>query len=127
MTDGIDVDWLGARLRRIRKKRELTLQGVSNQTGITVATLSRIERGASKNLKASTLLVLSEWMGISVRKFADSPKGVVSRKHVPEETPDIVELHLRADKNLTKETAKALSNLFRTAYEHYKQLQDTKG
>ncbi len=126
MGDTIDVAWLGARLRRIRRKRELTLQEVSNQTRITVATLSRIERGAAKNLKASTLIALSAWMGISARKLAGEAEPLTTKKVEVEETPDIVELHLRADKHLTRETAKALGNLFRTAYEHYRQLQGKK-
>ncbi len=37
-----------------------------------------------------------------------------------EATPEIVEAHLRADKNLTPETAKALSELFRVAYSQFK-------
>ena len=36
-----------------------------------------------------------------------------------EATPEIVEAHLRADKNLTPETAKALSELFRVAYTQF--------
>ena len=36
-----------------------------------------------------------------------------------EATPDIVEAHLRADRNLTPETAKALSELFRVAYQQF--------
>ena len=126
MSNAIDVGWLGAQLRRIRKRRELTLREVSVQTGITVATLSRIERGAAKNLKASTLVALSAWMGIPAAKFADTAKPVAKRRSPVEETPDIVELHLRADKNLAKETAMALASLFRTAYEQYRQLQSKK-
>ena len=36
-----------------------------------------------------------------------------------EATPDIVEAHLRADRNLTPETAQALSELFRVAYAQF--------
>jgi hypothetical protein len=36
-----------------------------------------------------------------------------------ESTPEIVEAHLRADKHLTPETAKALSELFRVAYTQF--------
>jgi hypothetical protein len=32
-------------------------------------------------------------------------------------TPDVVDIYLRADKNLDKKTAEALSTMFRTAYE----------
>jgi len=42
--------------------------------------------------------------------------------------PDIVEAHLRADRNLTPETAKALSELFRVAYQQFSAPgQDMKG
>jgi hypothetical protein len=37
-----------------------------------------------------------------------------------EATPEIVEAHLRADKNLTPDTAKALSELFRVAYQQFR-------
>jgi hypothetical protein len=33
--------------------------------------------------------------------------------------PEIVEAHLRADKKLTPETARALSELFRVAYKQF--------
>jgi hypothetical protein len=36
-----------------------------------------------------------------------------------EKTTEIVEAHLRADKNLTPETALALSELFRVAYDQF--------
>ena len=36
-----------------------------------------------------------------------------------EPTPEIVEAHLRADRNLTPETAAALSELFRVAYTQF--------
>jgi hypothetical protein len=39
-----------------------------------------------------------------------------------EPVPEIVEAHLRADRNLTPETAAALSEVFRVAYSSYKQL-----
>jgi hypothetical protein len=38
-----------------------------------------------------------------------------------ESTPEIVEAHLRADRNLTPETASALSELFRVAYSQFSQ------
>jgi len=34
-------------------------------------------------------------------------------------TPDVVELHLRADKNLDKRTALALAKMFRAAYDSF--------
>ena len=44
-------------------------------------------------------------------------KAVVYYPH--ESTPEIVEAHLRADRNLSPETADALSQLFRVAYSQF--------
>ena len=39
---------VGPRLRQIRKEREVTLAGLSEATGISVSTLSRLESGLRK-------------------------------------------------------------------------------
>ncbi|AVH60224.1 MULTISPECIES: helix-turn-helix domain-containing protein [Streptomyces] len=46
-TDEVLAD-VGPRLRRIRKEREVTLAGLSEATGISVSTLSRLESGLRK-------------------------------------------------------------------------------
>lgn len=126
MAGETDVRWIGERLQRLRKQRELTLQDVFDQTGIPVATLSRIERGAAKVLKSATLIALSSWMGISIEELTGKPSPVASKGKVVHKTPDIVELHLRADKDLPKEAALALAKLFRSTYEHLRELQNKK-
>src|SRR5436309_7164969 len=113
MAEGIDVNWIGKRLHRVRKQRDLTLREVFGETGIPIPTLSRIERGAAKSLDSATLLALSEWMGVSIEELWGTPKSVKQHGKEIQEMPDIVELHLRADKNLSKDTALALANLFR--------------
>lgn len=109
MAEAIDFEWLGERLRAARKKRGMTLEQVAAETGISVPTLSRIERGAAKGLQSENLIALSEWLGTSVKLWKKAA-AVAS-------TPDVVELHLRADKHLDQQTADALAHLFRTAYE----------
>jgi transcriptional regulator with XRE-family HTH domain len=117
MPQGIDPEWLGKRLREVRQKRGLTLQKVATQTGISVATLSRIERGAAKSLKSDTLVTLTGWMGTELELLRKEPTQVVQEGKSLDYTPDIVEVHLRADKNLDRKTATALANLFRSVYE----------
>jgi hypothetical protein len=51
-------------------------------------------------------------------------KAVVYFPH--ESTPEIVEAHLRADRNLTPETADALSELFRVAYSQFSRTDSLK-
>src|SRR5439155_26843418 len=101
MAQGIDVEWLGIRLRRVREERNLTLKEVSEEIGITIPTLSRIERGGSKDIQSGTLLTLTEWLDSGAAK---SKKKLMSHEKLAQETPDIVELHLRADKKLDKKT-----------------------
>ncbi|MGH9949844.1 MAG: hypothetical protein ACRD6X_21970, partial [Pyrinomonadaceae bacterium] len=48
---------------------------------------------------------------------ANSVEPVIYYPH--EATPEIVRAHLRADKNLSPETANALSELFRVAYKQF--------
>ncbi len=118
MPEGIDVGQLGDRLRRVRTERRLTLREVAGATGISIPSLSRIERGAAKEFKSGTLLSLAQWLGTNLNDLTGSPSPV-TRRHgkIVEATPDVVELHLRADKKLNKKSATALANLFRTAYE----------
>ena len=115
MADPIDLEMLGQKLRRVRKERELTLEDVAKETQISIPTLSRIERGDAKGLLSETLITLSDWLGqpIKLWRKGDSKQS----------TPDVIELHLRADKNLDKKTAEALATLFRIAYEQVKKGQ----
>ena len=117
MTDGIDVRLLGQYLHRIRKERNKRLTQVWDESGVSVASLSRIERGGSQDVDAKTLLALCEWMKIPVEMFKQNPRveGLSAKNGAT--IPDTVELHLRADKKLDRKTAEALSTLFRTAYE----------
>ena len=57
-------------------------------------------------------------------KKSEEVEPVIYYPH--EATPEIVEAHLRADKNLNAETAQALSELFRVAYKQFSAPQKTK-
>jgi transcriptional regulator with XRE-family HTH domain len=119
MAEGVDVKILGDYLRRTRQKRKLRLRQVYDATGISIASLSRIERGASGGVESGTLIKLCEWMGVPVERFKETPQAPQISKRKSESTPDLVELHLRADKKLDKQTAEALAELFRTAYDRF--------
>src|SRR4051795_166799 len=115
MADAIDFELLGKRLRAVRKQRDMTLEEVWKATGISVPTLSRLERGDAKGLLSETLVTVSNWIGTSARLW--------KKANVVDSTPDVVELHLRADKNLDRQTADALAQLFRAAYDRVKRGQ----
>lgn len=113
---------LGRALKRRREELGLSLRDVTIQTDVSASTLSRIENGTGKP-DADNIARLTSWLDMPVDRLMRKTdqtqvEPVIYYPH--EATPEIVEAHLRADKNLTPETAKALSELFRVAYSQFK-------
>lgn len=118
MPEPVDVERLGQRLRRVRIERGYTLERLWNDTGVSIATLSRIERAGSKEIDGGTLMLLCRWMGARPEEFrpgAEPPK--VPGRKAPASTPEAVELYLRADKNLDPRAASLLAEMFKAAYQ----------
>lgn len=114
---------LGDAVRRRREQKGLSLRDVAEVTGVSASTLSRIENGAGKP-DADNIARLAAWLDMPIERVMhhgtrspSDPKPVVYFPH--ESTPEVVEAHLRADRQLTPETAKALSELFRVAYAQF--------
>ncbi len=114
---------LGRAIKRRREELKLSLRDVADVTEVSASTLSRIENGTGKP-DADNIARLTNWLDMPVdrvMKRQGSEEDVEPVIYYPHEaTPEIVEAHLRADKNLTPETAKALSELFRVAYSQFK-------
>ena len=122
---------LGRAIRRKREEQRLSLRDVADETGVSASTLSRIENGTGKP-DADNIARLTGWLEVPIeRVMSGQPEGDESKAVVyfPQEpTPSIVEAHLRADRNLTPETAQALSELFRVAYAQFSHPgEDTRG
>ena len=108
---------LPAMIKAKRREERLGLRASAEKSGVSPSTLSRLERGISTALPdTETLTKLAVWMNVSLDEIllkdrpnpdADSPKPT---------TPEIVEVHLRADKNLSSETAKTLAEMFKLLY-----------
>ena len=123
---------LGRAIRRKREEAGLSLRDVADETSVSASTLSRIENGTGKP-DADNIARLTAWLNVPVERImsgremdGDEAQAVVYFPH--ESTPEIVEAHLRADRNLSPETAKALSELFRVAYAQFSHPgEDTRG
>ena len=122
---GVNTEELGGAVRRRREQQSLSLRDVADLTGVSASTLSRIENGTGKP-DADNIARLASWLDMPIERVmhhgarsASDPKPVVYYPH--ESTPEIVEAHLRADRQLTPETARALSELFRVAYKQFSQ------
>lgn len=117
----ISTSELGEAIKRRREERGLSLRDVADETDVSASTLSRIENGTGRP-DADNIARLTQWLDMPVDRLmnpnrANKVEPVVYYPH--EKTTDIIEAHLRADKNLTPETAKALSELFRVAYKQF--------
>jgi transcriptional regulator with XRE-family HTH domain len=112
---------LGLAIKRRREELGLSLRDVADVTNVSASTLSRIENGTGKP-DADNIARLTGWLDMPIdrvmnKQTVDNVEPVIYYPH--EATPEIVEAHLRADKRLTPETAKALSELFRVAYKQF--------
>jgi len=129
MAENIDLAYLAERLRTARKQRGKTLQDVANDVAISIATLSRIERGEARGVEGETLLALAKWLDLPADHLSENPRlpsrpaGIQSSSA---STPDVIELHLRADPKLSPTTAKALATMFRIAYDQMAQKKRSK-
>ena len=119
----VNTEELGRAVKRRREELGLSLRDVANETAVSASTLSRIENGTGKP-DADNIARLTAWLDVPMERILSGrdPKGEESQAviYYPQEpTPQIVEAHLRADKNLSPETAAALSDLFRVAYTQF--------
>lgn len=135
----VRVEELGELIRKKRRADRLTLERASEQSGVSAATLSRLERQSEVESADSqrrprpqpdtrTLAAITRWLDIPVDRVMDTlpPRPAHLIVHSAEETvPDMLDAHLRADPNLDATTAAALGRMFRVAYEQFSQLPPT--
>jgi transcriptional regulator with XRE-family HTH domain len=119
----VNTEELGRAIKRKREQLGLSLRDVATETDVSASTLSRIENGTGKP-DADNIARLTSWLDVPMERIlrgrspqSESTAAVVYYPQEP--TPEIVEAHLRADRNLTPETAAALSELFRVAYKQF--------
>ena len=119
----VNTEELGRAIHRRRDELGLSLRDVANETGVSASTLSRIENGTGKP-DADNIARLASWLDVPMERILSGRDPQASANspvvYYPQEpTPEIVEAHLRADRNLSPETATALSELFRVAYAQF--------
>jgi transcriptional regulator with XRE-family HTH domain len=117
----VNTQELGRAIKRHRDELKMSLRDVADEIGVSASTLSRIENGTGKP-DADNIARITRWLDMPVDRVMSNRQGndVEAVVYYPHEaTPEIVEAHLRADRNLSPETAKALSELFRVAYQQF--------
>lgn len=110
MNSSVDLKRLAA--LTVRKRGTKGLREIATLIGVSVPTLSRIEKGNMPDLE--TFMKLCSWLEVSPSDFQieSGPRSTGT----PLRTDENVCALLRADRTLPPETAKALDLLIRAAY-----------
>jgi len=94
----------------VRQARELNWKQVTEQSGVSASTLTRMAQG--KRPDVDGLAALAAWSGVDVDAY------VRSDQERPEPEPlAMISTYLRSDKNLSTEAATALDELVKSTYE----------
>lgn len=101
-----DIADLGSVLRSRRRKKNLSLRDLADETGVSLNTLSRVERGHVPDLKNFQLII--EWLDVPAEHFLEGTPG--------SSTPEVIARHLKADRRLPSEAASKIAELVEDMY-----------
>jgi transcriptional regulator with XRE-family HTH domain len=99
-----DVRELGTRIAARRKRLGLSLRDASAETGVSINTLSRVERGHLPDL--DNFRKLQTWLGEAQPTASEATS-----------TPDVIGTHLRTDPLLPAEAADKIAAIVKDLYE----------
>lgn len=108
MDDPIDIEALKTRVSEHRSRLGLSLRAASEESGVPVSTLMRVEKGHLPDLANFRRLIV--WLGISPEKFFELPRIRT------ESTPEVIAHHLAQDPNLSDAAAERIAGLVRDLY-----------
>jgi transcriptional regulator with XRE-family HTH domain len=116
MSANFDVEAFHAALDSQRLAMGMTWKGVAAQAGVSASTLTRMAQGRHPDVDG--LAALLKWSGLQAEMFI--PKGKAEAKKTAEPLAQITAV-LRADRNLSKESAEAIEQILKAAYKRFRE------
>ncbi|HUO15580.1 MAG TPA: helix-turn-helix domain-containing protein [Verrucomicrobiae bacterium] len=113
---GFDGDAFYRALDATVKAKSMTWKQVSEDTGVSASTLTRMAQGRRPD--AASLAALSAWAHLNPSDFVDTPFKAAK----PEPLAQISTL-LRSDPNLDIDSAEALEAIVKAAYERFRKIE----
>ena len=107
-----DAEGFYAALEGAKDARRLSWKQVASEAGVAASTLTRMGQGKRPDVEG--LAALAIWSGLDVSEFYRSSS---STEQKVEPLAAITAL-LRADRNLSGESAQALETMLKSAYQH---------
>jgi transcriptional regulator with XRE-family HTH domain len=106
----VNTELLGDLIRRRRKADGLSLRDAADQMGVSAPTLQRVEAGQPPN--SANLVRITSWLQLPVEEVLRKGKKPTN----PLATVAQIEVHLRADPNLSPEAAEAIADAVQKLY-----------
>ncbi len=116
MRGSFDAKAFYAVLNSQREARRMTWKQVAAESGVHASTLTRMGQGKSPD--ANGLAALMSWAGLQADSFMRETGTNV--RNEPEPLAQITAV-LRADSNLSKESAEAIEQILKAAYERFRE------
>ena len=108
----LDGDRLYAALDTQRESLKLNWSQVAEESGVSASTLTRLSQGRRPDV--DSLAALCTWAGLDTDNFYK----IEGKTGITEPLTEIVGF-LRADENLSKDAAEAMSELLKAAYKTF--------
>lgn len=102
-----NITQLGAVLKARRRAQRLSLRDLAAEIGVSLNTLSRVERGYVPELKNFQRIV--DWLDVPAETFLEPAD-------TPTSTPQIIARHLHSDQRLTDRAATQIAQLVEEMY-----------
>ena len=117
----VDMDQLAKYIHWKMDQEDMSLREAAKDADVSAATLSRILRKSTGRPRpdVDTLLKLIRWAEIPIDKIVEAPKHAGSGEKGKRDTVEEISVHLRADKNLTAEAARAIAEMVKVAYAQF--------
>jgi transcriptional regulator with XRE-family HTH domain len=120
----IDIDQLAHFVHWKMDQEKLSLREAARKARVSAATMSRILRkGNRPRPDVDTLVKIVHWVDVPIERIVDTKRGSTRSNPPQTNTPEAIEVHLRADKNLTPEAAEAIAKMVRVAYAQFVKAQ----
>ena len=111
----LDVASLYAALDEGRQAKELSWRQLAKEAKVSASTLTRMAQGKRPDVDSFAALV--KWLGVPADSFLRDAGAAQKRKPEP---LSVISTFLRADKQLSAESAAAIEDIVRAAYRRLK-------
>ncbi len=117
----IDIDQLAGYIQWKMDEEDLSLRQAASKAKVSAPTLSRILQKGRKRPQpdVDTLAKIIRWLGVPIEKIIPTTPGKSLPDGSQTKTLEKIQVHLRADKNLSAEAARAIADMVKVAYTQF--------